>query len=208
MFAVDNILISDELLDAPFACNLAGCLGGCCVQGHSGAPVLAEEREALERALPVVAPHLRPEALRVIERDGVWESTGPDRYATTCVGGAECVFVVYDGRIAKCSLQQAFHKGKLDFEKPISCHLYPLRIEQYGDLEVINYQSIPLCSPARRHGRRTASQLADYLRVPLERRYGSEWYQKFTVALDERRKALGIYSEDAPGPAMAGAPAQ
>jgi hypothetical protein len=100
MFAVGNILISDDLLEAPFACNLGACRGACCVQGDSGAPLEADERERLEAVLPAVRNRLRPEALRVIEEKGTWEEVAPGEFATTCVGGAECVFVVDWERVA------------------------------------------------------------------------------------------------------------
>ena len=191
MFAVDHVLVTDELLDAPFACHLGSCLGGCCVQGDSGAPLEEDERQRLERALPRVQKDLRPEALAVITQKGVWEETEPGRYATTCVDDAECVFVTYDGPVAKCALQKAHQEGRIDFPKPISCHLYPLRIETYDTCEVINYEKIPMCDPGRKHGCRTDVQLADFLREPLTRRYGAEWYEAFRQTLQARRQALG-----------------
>ncbi len=190
MFVVDDILISDALLEAPFACNLGACLGACCVQGDSGAPLEPEERAVLEAALPRVRKYLRPEALAVIEREGVWEEVEPGAYATTCVDGAECVFVTYDGPVAKCALQKAHLAGRLDFPKPLSCHLFPVRVEHVGASEVLNYEQIGLCDPARRHGRRHGIELADLLREPLVRKYGAAWYEAFRQACTERRQAL------------------
>lgn len=192
MFAVDNILISDELLDAPFSCNLGACLGGCCVQGDAGAPLEPDERADLERVFPRVRKYLRPEALRVIEEDGLWEETHPGHYATTCVDNAECVFVTYEGRVAKCAIQKAYAEGRVDFPKPISCHLYPIRIQRVGEFDTLNYDQIPLCNPARKQGCRSGIQVADYLREPLVRKYGEAWYEKFRKTVDERRAALGI----------------
>src|SRR5690554_2143170 len=103
MFAVDDILISDAVLDAPFACHLGRCKGACCVIGDRGAPLEPEERAELERVLPTIEKDLRPEALRTIQRDGVWVEEEPGEYATTCVDGRECVFVVYDRGVAKCA---------------------------------------------------------------------------------------------------------
>ena len=191
MFEVGHVLVTDELLDAPFACNLSACLGGCCVQGDSGAPLEDEERQRLEEALPRVWKDLRPRALETIAQHGVWEETEPSRYATTCVDDAECVFVIYEGPVAKCALQKAHQEGRIDFPKPISCHLYPVRIKTYGSQEVINYEKIPLCDPARKHGCRTDVQLADFLREPLTRKYGPSWYETFRQTLQARRKALG-----------------
>ncbi|MDX1531486.1 MAG: DUF3109 family protein, partial [Rhodothermales bacterium] len=148
MFAVDDILISDALLDAPFACHLARCKGACCVIGDRGAPLEPEERAELEAVLPAVEPGLRPEARAAIARDGVWTEEKPGEYATTCVEGRECVFVVYDHGVAKCAVQQAYHAGRVGFEKPVSCHLFPVRVEEVGGATVLNYERIDLCQPA------------------------------------------------------------
>ncbi|HLT47060.1 MAG TPA: DUF3109 family protein [Rubricoccaceae bacterium] len=204
MFAVDHVLVSDAVLDAPFACHLGACLGACCVHGDSGAPLEPEERAALEQVLPVVEADLRPEARATIRREGVWEEVAPGEYATTCVDGRECVFVVYEGPadrpVAKCAIQQAYQAGRVGFEKPISCHLFPIRVQRHGEgadaVEVLNYEQIGLCSPAVRHGRRTGVQLADFLERPLTRRYGPRWYRKFREAVAARRAALA----DAPAP--------
>lgn len=196
MFAVDHILVSDELLDAPFACNLGACLGGCCVQGDAGAPLEPEERAELERVFPKVKKYLRPEALRVIEEEGLWEETQPGRYATTCVGKAECVFVTYEGPIAKCAIQKAYFEGRVDFPKPVSCHLYPIRIQHFGDFDTLNYEQIPLCNPARKQGCRSGMQVVDYLREPLVRKYGKAWYEKFRETVGARREALGMIPEN------------
>ncbi|MEM1115734.1 MAG: DUF3109 family protein [Bacteroidota bacterium] len=201
MFAVDHVLVSDALLDAPFACHLGSCLGACCVHGDRGAPVEADERAALEAALPVVRDRLRPEALAEIDRRGTWEGTEAGGYHTTTVRGRECVFVTYDragaGReIATCALQRAFWEGKIGFEKPLSCHLYPIRVEAYGDgpeaVEVLNYERIDLCRPALPHGRRTGVQLAAFLERPLTRRYGADWFGRFREALAQRRRDVGV----------------
>ncbi|MEM1125029.1 MAG: DUF3109 family protein [Bacteroidota bacterium] len=190
MFLVGHVLVSDDVTEAPFACNLGACLGGCCVQGDAGAPLEPDERAALDAALPAVWNDLRPEAQAIIERDGTWEVTSTGGYATTCVDGAECVFVTYQGPVAKCALQQAHAEGRIDFPKPISCHLYPIRVEQVGDLEVLNYEQIPLCNPGRTHGGRTQMELATFLQAPLTRRYGEAWYADFHAAWRERQAVL------------------
>lgn len=196
MFAVDHVLVSDDLLDAPFACQLGGCLGGCCVHGDRGAPLTEAERAELDAALPVVRDRLRPEALHEIARTGTWEGNERDGYFTSTVRGRECVFVVFERGVAKCALQHAYWEGRLGWEKPLSCHLYPIRVESYGEgdeaVDVLNYEQIDLCRPAVPHGRRTATQLADFLERPLTRAYGPDWFARFRAALDERREALGL----------------
>lgn len=190
MFAVDNVLISDDLLDAPFSCNLGACHGACCVQGESGAPLEPEETVALDRLLPIVLADLRPEARAVIAERGAWEEIAPGEYATTCVDRAECVFVTYDGPVAKCALQKAHLAGKVDFPKPISCHLFPIRVEDFGEVDALNYEQVGLCTSAVRKGRRNGVQLHDFLQEPLVRKYGEAWYRKFRDACEERRELL------------------
>ena len=130
----------------------------------------------MEAALEVVRDRLRPEALHEIAKSGTWEGDEADGYGTTTVRGRECVFVVYERGVAKCAIQNAYWEGKTDWEKPISCHLYPIRIESYGTgpdaVDVLNYETIDLCRPAIPHGKRTSTQLADFLEAPLTRRYG------------------------------------
>lgn len=192
MFVVKDIIVSDALLDAPFACNLGACLGGCCVQGDSGAPLEVEELAEIEAALPIVRGRLRPEALQVIDERGAWEETEPGHYATTCVDDAECVFVTYDRGIAKCALQQAYSAGEISFEKPVSCHLYPIRIEQIGEHLTVNYERIDLCAPGVLNGERLGIQLSDVLERPLKRRFGEEWFQEFQRALKARREEINV----------------
>lgn len=187
---VEDTLISDELLDAPFACNLGACHGACCVKGESGAPLEPEERATLEAVLPRVRKHLRPEALKVIEERGVWEEVEPDDFAVPCVNDAECIFVTYEGPVAKCAIQKAYYAGRIDFQKPLSCHLFPVRIEQIGGFEVINYEQIEICNSARPYGQRHNTQLADFLREPLVRKYGETWYEMFRATCTERAEIL------------------
>ncbi len=192
MFVVDNVLITDDLVEAAFCCNLGACHGACCVQGNSGAPLEAHERAEVEKVLPLVRHRLRPEALKVIDAKGPWEELGDDYYATTCVGDAECVFVRYDGRVAKCSIQEAYHEGKTSFEKPISCHLYPIRVQPLGEYEALNYEQIDICKPAIPHGKRNGVGLAEFLEGPLVRKYGKGWYDQFMLMVRERRTELAM----------------
>lgn len=190
MFAVDDVLVSDDLLEAPFCCNLGACHGACCVEGDSGAPLEREELEILEEVLPSVRKYLRPEALKVIEEHGVWEEIAPDEFATTCVEGRECVFVTYDGPIARCAIQLAHRDGRTDFPKPVSCHLFPVRVARFGNVDALNYERVGLCEPAVKKGKRDGVQLYDFLREPLTRKYGEDWYRKFRDACEERRALL------------------
>ena len=190
MFVVGDALISDDVLDAPFACHLGACLGACCVQGDSGAPLEPDERAVLETVVPRVRKYMRPEALKVVKQRGVWEEVDPGEYATTCVDDAECVFVTYEGPVAKCAIQKAHQAGRIDFPKPLSCHLFPLRIERIGDFDVINYEQITMCDSARAYGRRRGVDLVDALAEALVRKFGALWFDAFREACRERLQVL------------------
>jgi len=194
MFVVDDVLLSNEVLDAPFACNLDACRGGCCVQGDSGAPLLHEECEKVELVVPYVKKYLRPEALEVIEKRGVWEEVAPGCFAVNCIDRAECVFVTYDGLVSKCAIQKAYNEDRIQFEKPISCHLFPVRVQQCGAFETLNYEKISLCDPARKKGNRMKIQLIYFLERPLVRKYGKTWFTKFKTVYDRRRELIGFES--------------
>jgi len=190
MFVVEDKLISDELLDAPFTCHLAACRGACCVQGESGAPLEPDERALLETLLFEVAPYLNPEALAVIDEKGVWEEIEPETYAIPCTDDGACVFVTYDGLVAKCAIQQAYLDGRIAFPKPISCHLFPVRVERIGTYEVLNYEQVSFCNTARIAGRRQGIYLLEMLRDALVRKYGAVWYDALCQAGIDRARQL------------------
>ena len=216
MFAVGPVLVTDDLLDAPFCCALSACKGACCVEGERGAPLLPEERAEVEAAWALLAPKLRPEARRAVEAaGGAWEGDADAGYATVTVGAVmkqregagACVFVTYDkAGVAGCAIQQAHQAGRFGWPKPVSCHLFPIRVETYPDvdgapLHVLNVERIGLCEPAIPHGRRQGIQLADFVLGPLARRFGEAWADQFRTALAERRAALGIHpGSDAAAP--------
>ncbi|MBE2185339.1 MAG: DUF3109 family protein [Rhodothermales bacterium] len=199
MLSVDHTLVSDDLVDARFACDLGACKGACCLVGDAGAPVLDDERERLDAAVPLVLPLLTDEARRVIADRGAWEETAPGVYNTACVNGpagpGACVFVAYERGVALCSIEKLYHAGQTDWPKPISCALYPLRVQTLGHgddaLDLVNYEQIDLCDPARRRGQRENVRLSDFLEGPLARAYGQAWLTRLQTALAQRRNALG-----------------
>lgn len=185
MFVVRDVLLSDEIAEVQFSCQLSACLGACCVQGDEGAPLTQAECETLEALLPVVEKYLLPEALPIIEAVGVWERAPSGNLATTCVNGGSCVFVMQQGNVAKCAIQHAYHKGEVSFEKPLSCHLYPIRIKNYAGHEVLNYEEIPICASGRLNGKKEGIYLYETLRTPLIRKYGVDWYEALVQVIGE-----------------------
>lgn len=183
MIAIDNTLVSDELFSKKFICDLSACKGACCVEGESGAPLEAREIDLLEEAYPAVKPFMRPVGVAAVEEQGVFTVDVDGEFVTPLVNGAECAFVTFDRMgIAKCAIEQAHNAGKTDFKKPVSCHLYPIRITPLKDFDALNYHYWPVCDPARECGAKLDVTVFRFLKEPLIRKYGEEYYQQLEEA--------------------------
>lgn len=192
MFFVGNTIISDDLATFKFACDLGKCKGACCVVGSAGAPVKASEIPVLRRAFEELKSELRPEAVEVVEQSGLVHKHR-DGYELACTNGAECVFVKYDQfQVATCAIQQAFEEGRFNWPKPISCHLFPVRVTALASQDMLNVEYVPsICSPACDRGHAEDIGLAEFLKEPLIRAYGAEWYDEFVDAIIEVRNSIG-----------------
>src|SRR5258706_15261303 len=172
MFVVGEAVIDEAVAQARFACDLEQCRGACCtLPGGRGAPLIDSECAELERAYPVAAKYLSEEHLRVIERDGLFEGL-PGQYSTTCVNDRDCVFVYYEGSVARCSLEKVYLNGETGWRKPVSCHLFPLRISA-GAMQTVRYEKMPECSPPPRLGEATNPPPSTLLHDALIRRDGN-----------------------------------
>lgn len=189
MFKVQNTILSEDIATAKFACNVSRCKGACCVVGDAGAPVSSDEISDLEKAYHVVKSELRPQARRIVESEGLINGNEKEGYRLNCTDGKECVFVTYtDEGVAKCSIQKAYYDGQIDWEKPLSCHLFPVRLKRTGEFDYANFEYLPkLCSAGCANGSETGTYLADFLKKPLIRRYGKTWYDEFLQACREVR---------------------
>lgn len=189
MFKVRKTILSDDIATARFACDISKCKGACCVIGNAGAPVSQKEIPVLKKAYKLVEEELRPRAREVVEQEGLIKGTNKDGYELNCTDKEECVFVVYsDEGVAQCAIQKAYYEGRINWEKPLSCHLYPIRLKRILDFEYANFEYIPsLCAAGCRKGEQDDIYLSDFLKEPLIRRYGKEWYDDFSRACDEVR---------------------
>ncbi len=188
MFVIREIRIDEDVADARFACDLAACKGACCtLPGGRGAPLQDREAAMLESVLPVVRKYLPPGHLKVIERSGMVEGDHGDR-TTVCVDRRACVFVCYEDGIARCSIEKAYFAGEIPWRKPMSCHLFPLRVSP-GPGSGMRYERISECSSAVALGRRKDVPLHTFLRDALVRSFGEEWYDDFRKEC-ERREGL------------------
>lgn len=181
MFIIGEAVIDDDVSEASFCCDLEICKGACCyIDGGRGAPLEDDEVLEINKALPVVKTYLPERSLQTIATSGPVEGAAGN-YATNCVENKECVFVLFEHGIAKCSFEKAFEVGEIDWRKPLSCHLFPLRIRKFGK-DFIHYEMIAECDAGRQKGRTNATKLHDFLKEPLVRRYGEGWYEKLRQA--------------------------
>jgi hypothetical protein len=180
MIIVGQTLVSEELLEEQFVCDLNACKGACCIEGESGAPLEHEELLLLEESLEAVRPYLRSEGIAVIDQQGPYTVDNDGDFVTSLVGkhGA-CAFVTFDEKgVAKCGLEQAYNDGKTTWKKPISCHLYPVRLAKLNEYIAVNYHRWQVCEPACACGKALKVPVYKFLKEPLVRRFGQDWYDE------------------------------
>ena len=190
MLRIGHTIISDDLLDVQFICNLAKCKGECCIAGDAGAPMEEEEISMLEDYIDEIKPYMSEQGLKVIEKDGVFDYDEDGEFVTPLVNHAECAFVYLKNGIGWCAIEKAHNDGKINFLKPLSCHLYPVRITKHDSFDAINYHKWPICKPALKKGSRAGMPLYKFLKDPLTKRFGEEWYAELerlaTARKDEK----------------------
>ena len=186
MLQIQDTLVSLDLAERFFLCDLDSCLGQCCIDGDAGAPITEEEDRKLREILPVVKPYLLPSALREIEANGVSYVDEEGDLVTQIVEGRNCVFTTYGpGGMCMCAIEKAYREGKTDFYKPISCHLYPVRLKEYDGFTAVNLHRWKICRCAEVLGRAKGVRAYKFLKAPLIRRFGEEWYKELELTCDE-----------------------
>lgn len=188
MFQVRNTIVSDELLEKEFVCNLSACHGQCCIDGDAGAPLDKEETQILENVYEQVKPYLRAEGIESIEKNGTWVVGQDGDYETPLIDGGECAYVIFDGKTALCAIEQAYNNKDIDWKKPISCHLYPVRIKEYAQFSAVNYHKWYICDDACSLGKELEVPVYKFLKEPLIRKFGEDWYKELSLIADEWKK--------------------
>jgi hypothetical protein len=184
MMKVGEVLVSDDIRDKEFVCNLEKCKGACCVEGDYGAPLLQEELAILQEIYPKVKKYLSPEGIREIEKQGTSTIDDDGELCTPIISGRECVYAIYDDKkVLKCGIEQAHKAGDIDWKKPISCHLYPIRVTKKKDFEALNYHKWHICTPACALGKELQVPVYKFLRDPLIRKYGEPWYNELVSVI-------------------------
>ncbi len=185
MLQIGNVLASLDIVQRFFCCNLDKCLGECCIEGDAGAPITTEEYDKLKEILPIVWDDLLPTAQEVVEQQGVGYVDSEGDLVTSIVDGRNCVFTCYGPNgLCQCAIEKAFREGKTDFQKPVSCHLYPARVTDYPTFSAINYHRWKICKAAETLGRQKGIRLYQFLEAPLTRRFGKDWYDEFKTACE------------------------
>ena len=189
MIQIGDVVVSLDIFKEKFLCNLDACKGECCIEGDSGAPLEDDEVEQLENVLPVIWNDLSPQAQEIIRRQGVCYRDRDGDLVTSIVNGKDCVFTCYDERgYCYCAIEKAYREGKVDFYKPVSCHLYPIRIANYDSFRAANYHKWSVCHAAWLLGEKENVPVYKFLKEPLIRKFGAAWYEELEIAAEELKE--------------------
>ena len=188
MLAIQKTLVSLDLLERYFVCDLSACKGACCVKGDAGAPLTDEEIDLLENIIDDILPFLDDEGKAMIAKKGVFEIDTEGDKGTALLENGRCAFALVDDTgIVSCGIEKAQLDGKIKFKKPISCHLYPVRITEFKEYDAVNYDKWSICKPACDCGAKLDVPLYKFLKSALIRKYGEPWYQELET-IDQLRK--------------------
>jgi len=183
---IDDTIISLDLFEEHFVCHLEMCKGQCCVEGDAGAPLEPDEIEKIQELLPTIWDDLTEQSKELIRNQGISYIDEENEPVTSIVNGRECVFTYTDeSGVCKCAIEKAFREGKTDFPKPVSCHLYPVRVQKYNDYQAVNYHKWSVCSCAVVLGKQLKVPVYKFLKEPLKRKFGEAWYEQLVIAADE-----------------------
>lgn len=184
MLEIDDKLISLDIIDKEFACDLEKCKGQCCVYGDSGAPLTKEEVEIIKKNYKIIKPYMTERGLEEIKKQGFSMIDKDHDTVTPLIDNLACAYISYDGDIALCAIERAFLDKKLDFQKPVSCHLYPIRVTQYSKFTAVNYDKWDICKSALKKGKTEKSYIYKYLETPIKRKFGQDFYDKLKYAAE------------------------
>lgn len=186
MIEVQNTLVHEDVVAKNFVCNLNQCKGACCIEGDSGAPLEQQEIAILKEIYPLVKPYMTEKGIEAIEQQGTSVKDFEGDLTTPCVDtNKECAYVTWENGITKCAIEKAYEAGKVNWKKPISCHLYPIRITAYPEFDVLQYDRWNICSSACGLGNELKVPVYQFLKEPLIRKYGEAWYTELEHQLNQ-----------------------
>ena len=182
MIEIDNKVVSSELLERKFCCNLVACKGFCCVHGDSGAPLTQEETEILKKIFSKVKPYMTPAGIKAVKLQGTNVIDIDNDFVTPLIDGKECAYTIFENGTAFCAIERAWADKKIDFQKPVSCHLYPIRVKEFDTFTALNYDVWDVCSPARKLGNEQNIPVYRFLKDAIIRAFGKEFYEQLETA--------------------------
>ena len=188
MFQLNKTIVSEEILEKEFVCNLSACLGACCVDGDAGAPLDEEETKILAEIYPKIKSYLRPEGIKAIEEQGTHIVSEFGELETPLIEGKDCAYVIFDGKTALCGIEQAYNEGIVTWKKPVSCHLYPIRVKEYSDFSAVNYHKWHICSDACALGEELGVPVYQFVKEALIRKFGQQWFDELDKVAKELKK--------------------
>lgn len=185
MLQIDNHLISEDVFLEQFECEINQCKGKCCVEGDLGAPLDFHELEILDSLYDKIKPYLNEKGKKSIEKQGKYVEHAKGEYSTPLVDGRECAYVIFENGVALCAIEKAWKEGKIDFQKPISCHLYPIRLWEKNGIVGVNYEEWDICQCACSKGKRNQTPVYQFLKDAIIRRFGEELYEILDIYYKE-----------------------
>lgn len=185
MIAIGNTLVSEEIIEKQFVCDLNACKGACCVKGDYGAPLEEEELPIMDRIYEKVKPYMKKEGIEAVEKQGKYLLYEKKEWVTPLVKGKECAYTIFEEGVAKCAIEKAYYDGAIDWKKPVSCHLYPIRINKHKNgIEAVNYDRWSICKPACKLGASLQVPVYKFLKESLIRKFGKDWYKELELAAE------------------------
>ncbi|WP_041739245.1 DUF3109 family protein [Echinicola vietnamensis] len=185
MILVGNAVLSDDLKEHFFVCNLEKCKGACCVEGDAGAPLEDDETKVLEELYPKIKKYLTPQGIKAIEEQGTWVIDQEGEKGTPTINNRECAYALRDENgTLKCGIEEAHIQGEIDYKKPLSCHLYPVRVTKYDEYDALNYDRWDICSPACGLGKELNVPIYKFVKDALIRKYGVAWYEELVADIE------------------------
>lgn len=190
MFQLGKTIVSEEILEKDFVCNLSACKGACCVAGDAGAPLEEGELQIMKDIYPEVKPFLREEGIKAIEEQGVYTTNEFGEHETTLIDNADCAYVIFDEKnTALCAIEEAYNSGLISWKKPVSCHLYPIRIREYSSFSGVNYDKWEICDDACSLGKELQVPVYKFVKQALIRKFGEQWYSELEQVAEKHKKA-------------------
>jgi hypothetical protein len=189
MFQLGKTIVSEDIIEKDFVCNLSACKGACCINGDAGAPLEKEETTILEEIYPKIKPFLRKKSIEVIEKVGAWVTSESGELETPLIEGADCAYVIFDkNKTALCAIEEAYNQGEIGWKKPVSCHLYPIRVKDYSEFSAVNYDKWEICDDACTLGKELQVPVYKFVKQGLVRKFGQNWYDELEKVAEKHVK--------------------